>query len=333
MRGDRAIDGDRGRDRTGWFTRLIVVASVLAACGQGSRTQPGPVRVSEPGGARVPSPQGLSGSWQWSLVSEKDGARQVEQEFWQIAAEGGTLTGHYDRLVTFLSADGVPFVCNQDLRYLQKTRYALTGTYQGSTIEIREASYDATPSSCDEGYRTLVTYRAEMRDGKLVLHWPAGTQTLVRATEGSRTMLAEPTGQLAGSWRWQSRNERRGEVEIETEDWDITEEPGTFAGTVTRTVTVFDPEGRRYECSGDTFFQYRDRYTIRGQRTGDSLALQETAVTPGATACLEHTERHLDAAMGSLEGDHIVLTWRGNRRQVLHRPDRPDHPDGPALPR
>ncbi|HWN68363.1 MAG TPA: hypothetical protein VNM90_12050 [Haliangium sp.] len=127
----------------------------------------------------------------------------------------------------------------------------------------------------------------------------------------------------AGAWRWQGRSTRpdTGEVRVEIEDWAVEEDAaGQVTGTVTQTVTVFDRDGRVFGCSGDTFYQVRDRYSVRGQRRGQDLALHEIAVEPDTHPCVQGASRHLDDATGGVVGAHLVLTWRGQRRQVLHRP-------------
>ena len=91
-------------------------------------------------------------------------------------------------------------------------------------------------------------------------------------------------------------------------------------GSLSLLSSVFDRDGRVFGCSGDTFYRYRDRYTLAGQRRGDALTVREVAVAPEDHPCLHGASRHLDTATGAMAGEHIVLTWRGQRRQVLHRP-------------
>ena len=59
---------------------------------------------------------------------------------------GGSITGRYDRIVTFLSVDGMPFTCNQTLGYEQRTVYVVEGSYRGSRLEMKELSFTAAPS-------------------------------------------------------------------------------------------------------------------------------------------------------------------------------------------
>lgn len=248
----------------------------------------------------------------------------MERESWDIHADAGRVEGQYQRSVVFLSSDGRPFECNQTLSYEQHTTYRFRGSYSGRTLEIAEVSYEAAPSPCDDGHRALATYNGALQSGQLVLRWPDGEQALVRAASGSKTpgpAGSDPDRSLDGSWRWQSRTDHRGEIRVEQEEWELTESPGgQLTGTVLRTVTVFDATGRRFECSDATFYRYRDRYTVNGRRTGGVFTVHETAVAPEPSACLDRQERHLDAATGAALGDYLVLTWRGNRRQVLHRP-------------
>ncbi|MCG8416489.1 MAG: hypothetical protein MJE77_00940 [Proteobacteria bacterium] len=304
----------------------ILVALVACACGQNAVPPPAAAPTPRVAKSHVLPDRNLNGSWRWSLVTDKDGVRQVEVETWHLHAKRGTITGNYVRKVTFLALDGVPFECNQTLSYEIQTTYRLRGGYRGDQLELEEKSYDTALSPCDKGQRTLAVYRGHVRPDELVLRWPGGQQTLsrlpARTSDQDRDHKPSPAQleSLAGSWRWQSRNEQHGLVRVEVEEWEISETPaGRVAGTILRTVTIFDPRGRRFDCSGDTFYRYRDRYTISGRRAGNAVTLNEIAVTPEKHPCVVRGNRHLDEATGTAANGYLVLMWRGNRRQVLHR--------------
>jgi hypothetical protein len=304
---------------------LAVVAGMAASCGQ----KPAPSVVAPaidpaPPEARI-SALDVDGQWRWSMVTEEDGVRRVEVERWRLQARGANrIGGTYERTVTFLAQSGVPFTCNQDLSYELRTVYQVEGTVRdGKGVELSELDYQTAPSPCDTGYRSLASshYQGERVGERLVLRWRSGEQTLWREAAAPRVPQEHLATRAAvtGTWRWQSRSQQGTQVRIEIEDWDLAENPaGAITGTVARTVTIFDAEGQRHDCSGDTFYRYRDRYTVRGYRTGTSIGLHETAALPEPHPCLVHEERHLDAAVGELSGDYVVLTWRGGRKQVLH---------------
>lgn len=295
------------------------------------------LRPRPPALARL-SPRDIAGDWRWSLATEADGVRRIEVEHWRLQSpapagpgrplDRQSVMGTCERVVTFLSMDGMPFECNQALAYELRATYRVQGTITGGELELAELSYETADSPCEPGHRRLATYRGERIGPDLVLRWPEGEQTLKRDASGKKPGVdaqpgvePRPAMALAGAWRWQSRNQRDREVRVEIEEWDLVEEPGgAITGTVMRTVTIFDAQGEVYDCNGNTYYQYRDRYTLRGHRTGDRLGVNEVAVEAEPSACLTHQERHLDAAVGELVGDHVVLTWRGNRRQILHRP-------------
>lgn len=306
-----------GRARAHFAWTAILLA---AGCGQGAVPSPPAAPSTAP--TTPTSTAEITGAWRWSHATEADRVRRVEVEHWHLRAERGAVHGTCERVVTFLAVDGIPFTCSQTLTYELHTTYRVTGSYRNRTLELSEVSYIARPSPCDDGYRTMAEYRGELRGDELVIGWPGGTQALTRTTETAATADEAAAPRAAGAWRWQTRDEQRGEIHVEVEEWDLAEdESGQISGTVTRTITVFDPQGHRYTCSGDTYYRYQDRYTIRGMRAGTALSLSEIAVEPERHPCLTYQERHLDTAVAELIGDYLVLTWRGQRRQVLHRPD------------
>jgi hypothetical protein len=233
--------------------------------------------------------------------------------------------GRCERTVTFLALDGRPFACAQDLHYRLRAEYRFDAHLDpDGSLAVIEREYRAAPSPCDSGERRLTGYRGRLlhRD-QLQLRWADGEQTLrrVHPPEPSPTDDATPQP-IAGAWRWSTRNRRDAEVRVESEDWQLEHNPdtGVLTGAVERTVTVFEEDGARYPCSDDTLYRYRDRYTVRGVAGQAGVSLTETAVEPESHPCLESRERHLDAATGAIVGDYLVLTWRGGKHQVLHRP-------------
>jgi hypothetical protein len=305
---------------------LAMAAGMAVSCGQ----KPAPSVVApavDPArtGARI-SASDVDGQWRWSMVTEAEGVRRVEVERWHLQARGANrIGGTYQRTVTFLSQSGVPFTCNQDLSYELRTVYQVAGTVRdGKGVELSELEYQTAPSPCDTGHRSLARYEGERVGERLVLRWPGGEQTLGReaAAPGVPAEHLAARAAVTGRWRWQSRSQQGDQVRVEVEDWELAENPaGAITGTVARTVTIFDAEGQRYDCSGDTFYRHGDRYTVRGYRTGTSIGLHETSALPEPHPCLVHKERHLDAAVGELSGDYVVLTWRGGRKQILHPAD------------
>ena len=335
----------------------LLLALVTALAGHGCGKAPAaPVAVEpEPPPRTELLASDLAGTWKWSLVSEESGIRRIELETWRLASTGegdpDALTGSCERSVTFLSLDGTPFSCNQSLHYQLRATYRIEGRVADQAIDLVERDFHVAASPCEPGDRGLARYRGSLRDA-LTMHltWDGGEQTLARVAQakGGRATTdahadrhdqtgtearapADPSASpsadalptpLTGSWRWHSRNRDADEVRVEVEDWRLDEaaDSGVLSGTVVRTVTVFTESGSRYACSGDTFYRYRDRYRLRGQRQGDQVTLTEVAVEPEKHACLEYPERHLDAARGQVSGPHLVLTWRGGKRQVLRRP-------------
>ena len=310
---------------------LTAVALSLFGCGVGSRAV---AVVDTPAFDPTPSgirPGDVAGSWRWSHVTESEGVRRVESEHWQIKASKQSLVGFYEREVTFLSIDGVPFDCNQALSYKLRTMYEIEGTVGKDAIGIRERDYQAPESPCERGFRQLGEYTGEIVDGKLVLRWDGGEQTLVREDDIAAT--APPTvetsrGTVAGQWQWSTRTDtgHDGIIRVESERWSLSTDGQDIAGTYDRTVTVFHEDGETFRCNGEREYSYTDRYTVRGgivddEVDDDQLNISEIEAKPDNHKCLVSREdRHLDHAVGSIVDGYLVLTWRGRHTQILHRP-------------
>lgn len=303
----------------------ILPFALSPSCGRAARPV-GPTPVAAPS---VPTTfiqaDRVRGGWTWSHVDESDGVRRIEHERWSLSLDGPTISGRYTREVSFLSTDGKPFDCSQTLSYILRSTFELKGTAYSRHLVLEERDFETTASPCESGFRKLARYEGFLTDAGLMLIWKGGSQTLTRATE-PEIDSGPALGAADGRWEWKnsSEEESEGEVRVEREDWELTEhDDGSLRGTYLRAVTVYDPGGRAYECSGQSRYHFTDRYTVAGVRRGKRIVLSEVAVDSEPHPCLPHAERHLDAAVGTLDGGYLELTWRGGHRQVLHRPIDP----------
>lgn len=292
-------------------------AALLAACDPPPPPPPGAIPLDIVVDARR-----LAGAWEWIHVSVVDGALVREREHWRFApgADARHLVGFYRRDVLARALDGVPFACNQRLRYRQRATLTVTAEVTGEGIRIIEGGYTAVPSPCDPGLRVLGEYLGDLDGDELHLRWDGGDVRLRRVAD---TPFAEPPplpAPPAGRWRWEMSSwTKTGLVRHEAEDWELAVGPdGTLGGTYLRTVTVRSPDGTPLPCAGARSYAFTDRYLVRGQRIDDGWRLRETAVAAGEHPCLADTpDRTLDGATATVDGDFLILSWRGKRRQVL----------------
>jgi hypothetical protein len=302
--------------------RSATSALILLFAGCGGAAPPAPPPPPPP-----PSPLELAaGSFEWSHETEESGVRRLENEHWLLARAGEQLRGEYRREVVFESTDGLPFSCNQAPSYRLRSAYELEGFLDpdGGALVLVETGYRTAPSPCEPAQRSLWRYQARPVEGGLELAWDGGRHMLRRAeTATPRTGAWLPDrAEAAGTWRWTSHEPTSpGEARrAEREEWSLTEgEGGLVTGAYERIVTVTAPEGETLSCNGAPSYEYRDRYRVRGTRAGDRVSLAEIEVETEPHPCLVHHDRHLDAAIGRLYPEELVLTWRGDRRQVLIR--------------
>jgi hypothetical protein len=322
-----------------------LLIALAAAC-----DAPEPPTAARPAVADMVLAGALIGDWQWTVTIDEPGLRRVEREHWRIApspAPDGALPGAYLREVEVTATDGVPFVCNQRTRYTQRARFDLRATALDGNVVIEETGFRAEPSPCDHGFRRLGHYFARVGPRRLDLRWeigddaPAttadaprtGTQTLTRVPRPpTRTATADALeaswpGDVAtwnGPWRWQIRTvDDARRVRDEREEWELTVGGSGAAATYRRTVTVHAATGAPLPCAGAASYTYVDHYVLEGALSPDRdgiLELREVAVDPGQHPCLDASPRALDSVTAELDGEYVELTWRGKRRQVLHRP-------------
>lgn len=275
----------------------------------------------------------LAGGWEWLHLEAEDRAVRLERERWWFPGppDGARLRGAYLREVTVVSQDGRPFVCNQQLRYSQRATFEVEAVVVDGAVRVRELGYRVEPSPCDAGLRHLGSYGVRRHRRALALRWDGGDQLLVRAPADAADAFAAavaapperpPHEALSGRWRWRLTSlDRQHQARDEEERWELAVgADGVAGGTYVRTVTVRSLDGRPLPCAGAPRWRFVDRYTLRGRFADGALALEEVAVDAGDHPCLAPTPgRRLDTATAAVVGEHLEVTWRGARRQVLRR--------------
>jgi hypothetical protein len=301
--------------------RLAVAAVLLAGCP--TPRQPPAIRTLE----AQRTTASLVGEWRWIHLTETRGTRRVEDERWQFVPRGpGEVVGRYHREVIVQSTDGRPFDCNQMTTYTQRAQFEVVVVPGAAGTIVRETGYKTEPSPCDHGFRKLGEYVATVGEQQTTLSWPAGTATLLRIGPPPAA-LAEPAWAGAnptalGDWRWSAAwTEPRGSRRIATEAWELGLGPDeTIAGTVVRTIETIDPEGAPFACAGSDRWTQTERVAVEARREGEVWRLREVAVEASPHPCRQSSPgRVLDEAIAEQIGDHLVLEWRGDRKQVLSR--------------
>ena len=288
-----------------------------------------------------------SGVWDWMFSSRDDqGDERLEQEEWHLAQHNGKLEGYYDRKVTMLSVDERLFRCNQRLGFTKVTRVRVSGTVASGKIALREVAFEAKPGPCDDGARQLVEYSGTM-DGTgqmLQLRWaPGAGQMLRRRLDNQPPLLQavdfnadsrEPNYRRAstspgvsmpvdGTWEWELRSiDADGDERYEREEWHLTETEDGVQGYYDRTVKRVRAEGTfeavvQPKCKTSQF-ETSTRYTVRGQRFGEKVMLNEVDYQANKSDC-DNGFRRLDRYSGSIaDPESLVLSW-GQGNQLLRR--------------
>lgn len=322
--------------------RLLLVYPILCgslwACAAPltRRAFPAPGQGPVPGHGRTTAGRDLSGTWDWVFRSANDqGDMRIEQEEWHLDQKGALLSGYYDRQVMIVSSDQRPFRCNGALSYTKSSRIRVTGRIAGAAVSVQEVAADAQPGPCDSGARNLMEYRGELRGDTLLLHFlPAGTQYLTRRPPGApMTSLAGAAtsadpGAAApvsvsvpvdGVWEWELRTvDADGDLRTEQEEWHLSEGEAEITGYYDRKVQRVR-QGGAFACNGAAALSTVTRYTIKGQRFGDRLALSEVDYKAQPGPC-DNALRRLDSYHGAVSpsGQELVLSW-GSGNQVLKK--------------
>jgi hypothetical protein len=262
------------------------------------------------------------------LRTQQDGTTRLEDEQWRFHKVAvNQVIGRYTRTVEVHSDDRVPFQCNQRPWYRQRATFDVAVELTPAGLVLRETEYRAEPSPCDHGFRHASTYRAELALGTMVLRWEGGEQTLTQLDTDDRELPDEPwprTPVITGPWRWDNlAYDDDGNLRTEHEWWEITRrDDARLDITYRRRVVVDSSDGRPIPCAGGTRWTFDDAFVLDGQREEEHWHFHERAAEPGDHPCLGATPaRALDEATAEQIGDHLVLEWRGKRRQVLYRPD------------
>jgi hypothetical protein len=288
---------------------------------------------STPGHARpAPSPltaftlRDLVGTWQWSFQADEAGTSRTESERWRFApipSDPDHLAGSYVRDVEVVSTDRVAFACNQRTRYRQRAVFEVV---VNRDFSIHETGYHTEPSPCDHGFRHVGDYTVDIGNGRIVLHFDGGTQTLWQTDDRVAKLVDAPWAasyDLAGPWRWQSTTiDTDGNLRDEVEWWELTHRTDSkLDGTYRRRVTVRSPDGKNLPCAHAPQWSFDDAYVVEAEKEEEHWHVHEMAADPADHACLRATpRRNLDEATAEQIGDYVVLEWRGKRRQVVYRP-------------
>ena len=318
--------------------RLALAIVALASCRSGATRTPAPGAPPPPRPGDQILLQRLSGGWRWLHGTIVEDTYRLERERWHFdpittdATTGAAVVrGRYRRDVVVVALDGKSFLCNQQTAYVQTAVYDVRVIVEDHELVLDELEYRTQPSPCEPGFRHRTHYNGRFQRHHLALDWDGGTQTLSPLAEDAFTtadlelpaLPASPAERFSGAWHWSMRGrDKHNDIRDEDEAWDIAvSSDGTAGGTYVRTVTIHSGDGSNFPCAGTPSYTFTDRYTLRGSLAPDAtLSLDEIAVDAGTHPCLSATpDRHLDTMTAVTVGAHVVATWRGKRKQVLHR--------------
>jgi hypothetical protein len=276
-----------------------------------------------------PVPTGIAGDWQWRSEGRRpDGDLEVAVEDWTLALDGQKVAGHYDRALTVTSAAGRVFACNRGESYVRRTRYYVSGRYEGGQLTLAEDRFEAAPSLCDDGARELASYTGTLKDGRLELSRGGSPEVLSPRTSSAPSwqdfVRAPSAKDLGGLWqRVLSRRDDSGQLRTEYEVWHLGPAPAGQAvqvrGYYDHVVTVTAAEGRHFACSAGSEYTLRTRYRVAGfleDKTG-TVYLNETSYETVPGPC-ENNRRRLERYEGRLAGDELLLRWGGGA-ELLRR--------------
>jgi hypothetical protein len=272
----------------------------------------------------------LVGGWRWLHRTTAGGTTRTEDERWRFRPMPGVptqLVGRYVRTVEVHSDDRRPFQCNQRPWYRQRAVFDVHVEITRAGFAIRETAYHSEPSPCDHGFRRTSSYAATLDGARLALRWEGGAQTLSRIDDELTALAPDPwpaTPAVEGPWRWDLTSfDDEGNVHDESEWWQITRRTETqLDATYRRRVTVRSADGKPLACAGAPSWTFDDAYVLDARREDEHWHFYERARESGDHPCLRVTPgRNLDEATAEQLGDHLVLEWRGKRRQVLYRPE------------
>ena len=269
----------------------------------------------------------LLGEWRWMHSQDEAGVHFVESERWQFVRRGPLALGRYVRELHATSTDGRPFGCSQTTSYQQRASFDLTVDATTKTLNLHEVGFHAEPSPCDHGFRQLTDYQVELNAATAVLHYPGGEQRLIHVGPEPSVLdtptWAGDTPNIDGRWQWSAvSRDGAGRDRHESETWVLSRTPDEHVSAqVTRTINVVDPDGAIIPCAGASHWQVAEHVHLEGYRLDERYLIRETEVLRDVSPCLPvEAKRIYDSAFAIMDGDHLELTWRGNRRQLLTRP-------------
>ncbi len=293
------------------LVRFCAVFALVAACG------------AAPKNRTTGAFTGFLGQWQWTHQSSEGTVVISEEENWDLREKEGSLTGTYTRTVNFKRSDGLPFACNQHSSFQLVSAYSVTGKRQGQEVILQENSFQTREHPCDDGKRTLAKYTVATSGDRLTLRWRGGTQTLKRKRAPAQETPLLQISKLSKSYVWAAESDQAvSEKRSVSEEWTLNQSRnGELSGRVIRRIKKQKTDGTNFECNGDQEVEYEDRYQLVGKLDGTDVTLYEVSYDSHSGPCQIHGARTLGGAEGTLVGQHLVLRWRGNKRQVL-RPSR-----------
>jgi hypothetical protein len=299
---------------------LAGIAPCITGCGA---TRSAGTRYASLSAAGATAKSPLTGVWDLVQRSrDAEGDERIERhEFHAAPGPQGGVYGVWNSSLTWVSADGRPFLCNNESSYRLQQRTLLRSSGENGGF-FETLAHTDEPGPCGVHPKATEACAARVQGSHLVLSCADRRLILSRRLD-EPLPLAVALGdskRVTGVWTWHHRSrDPDGDAKIENETWQLVQQGTRVRGYYLREVVVQSGDGRRFRCNGGHEYRNLAQFWVEGEVRGTELHLKETnyATLPGAC---ETGQRTLDKYRGIVErGRSTIRLQFGRGSQFLYR--------------